>query len=40
MLEFAGKGELYKQLYKAKGGFTEERSGRVRFPESSPSLSH
>ncbi|KAF9510937.1 hypothetical protein BS47DRAFT_1471805 [Hydnum rufescens UP504] len=28
MLEYAGKGELYKQLYKAHGGFTEERSAR------------
>ena len=29
MLEFAGKGELYKQLSK-QGSFSEKRSSRVR----------
>ena len=31
MLEFAGKGELYKQLSK-HGKFSEKRSSRVRSP--------
>lgn len=31
MLEFAGKGELYKQLSKLRS-FSEKRSSRVRLP--------
>lgn len=31
MIEFAGKGELYKQLHRC-GNFSEKRSSRVRPP--------
>ena len=32
MLEFAGQGEMYKQLVR-QGSFSDRRSSRVRFQE-------